>query len=234
MDPRVICDNLEMQMFNWGVGLLAQVAQDYNLNHGELMKKYMKKPSDIGLRDGSGAPSHVLVAATEQKAKNKKERKPKEGKTLCKGVTAKGQQCKFGACEGSEFCKKHGEANKDNTVKTKKTPKEHNHNPGDVPTEFCGVCESHGDVTDPKLTEEEFEIKYNDVLKFEELGLSEEDLKTEEDPKTEEDLKTEEDEEDPKTEEDEEEEKVSEETHRLVHNILLEEEKMTDEDEDED
>jgi len=216
---------IEVQVYLYANNMLARIAQDYNLDHMELMNKYLEKPGsakNISLKDGSEAPAQVLVMATEQKAKRL--RKPKEGKVLCKGVTAKGQPCKFGACDGSEYCKKHGEGVEKKSKNTKKSDKvpEHNHNPGEVPEELCGLCDSHGDVTNNMATVEEFitedEMREEITNKLKNLGNL---LEEEEEEKEEE----EEDEE----EEDEEDEKRVE----LLANILANED-ADEEEEDED
>ena len=83
----------------------------------------------------------------------------------CKGVTGKGTVCRNGAAPGSEYCRMHGEC----IVKTKpvKKPKkiqkpkkikpEHNHGLYEEPLEICKLCETHGNVLDPRLTEMCFE-----------------------------------------------------------------------------
>lgn len=161
----------EMQLFLFGQQLLAQVAQDNNLDHGEMVKKYLSKPEGgpgsalpAPINNGQNIPAPMLVMASQEKAK--KPRKVNPDKVMCKGVTAKGQPCKFAAQTGCDFCKKHseeaGSSKTPKPPKTQKTP-EHNHKPGEVPQEICGVCESHGDITKPGLPEEEFKLEEGNI-----------------------------------------------------------------------
>ena len=69
-----------MDMILKGVdAMLVAISRDYGLDIEELRTKY-------------GVP---------------REKKVKEEKRKCKGLTAKGEACKFAACVGSEMCKKH-------------------------------------------------------------------------------------------------------------------------------
>jgi hypothetical protein len=188
----------EMHLYLFGQQLLAQVAQDNNLDHMAMVKKYLSKPEGPApINNGQNIPAPMLVMASQEKAK--KPRKVNPDKVMCKGVTAKGQPCKFAAQTGCDFCKKHSEEAE--SSKTPKVPKaqkapEHNHKPGEVPQEICGVCDSHGDITKPGLPEEEFKLEEGnirdklkqilkeasdseqeeDVTTLEELGINDEDV----------------------------------------------------------
>jgi len=155
----------EMQLFLFGQQLLAQVAQDNNLDHGAMVKKYLSKPEGgaAPINNGQNIPAPMLVMASQEKAK--KPRKANPDKVMCKGVTAKGQPCKFAAQTGCEFCKKHSEEGSQKAPKAPKAQKapEHNHQPGEVPQEICGVCDSHGDITKPGLPEEEFMLEEGNI-----------------------------------------------------------------------
>ena len=154
----------EMQLFLFGQQLLAQVAQDNNLDHMAMVQKYLKKPEGPApINNGQNIPAPMLVMASQEKAK--KPRKTNPDKVMCKGVTAKGQPCKFAAQPGCEFCKKHSEEGAQKAPKAPKAQKapEHNHQPGEVPQEICGVCESHGDITKPELPEEEFKLEEGNI-----------------------------------------------------------------------
>ena len=43
------------------------------------------------------------------------------------------------------------------SVSKKPDPPKHNHLPGEIPTEPCELCDTHGDVTDPDLINTEYE-----------------------------------------------------------------------------
>jgi hypothetical protein len=82
-------------------------------------------------------------------------------KVLCKGVTGKGGACRNRAGLGGEYCGMHNgrreakEVRKvgKKVVKMKKVQPEHTHEGGGV----CMLCETHGDVWDPRLVDAEFE-----------------------------------------------------------------------------
>jgi hypothetical protein len=81
-------------------------------------------------------------------------------KVLCKGVTGKGGACRNRAGLGGEYCGMHNgrreakEVRKvgKKVVKMKKVQPEHTHEGG-----VCMLCETHGDVWDPRLVDAEFE-----------------------------------------------------------------------------
>jgi|TARA_B100001094_G_C18195528_1_gene810512 hypothetical protein len=78
----------------------------------------------------------------------------------CEGVTGKGTPCRNRALPGFIHCRLH----KDKPPKVKKTGvkekvkkvakvhPEHTHKIGEVPTQPCPLCETHGDVFDPNVT----------------------------------------------------------------------------------
>jgi hypothetical protein len=95
------------------------------------------------------------------------------GKVICKGVTGNGTMCRNGALPGGEYCRMHGREKKVREPKKetkKKEPKkkkiqpEHNHEIGEEPTHPCELCESHGDVMDPKLPDDDFECICEDDI----------------------------------------------------------------------
>jgi hypothetical protein len=79
----------------------------------------------------------------------------------CCGITGKGVRCANKALRGSEYCGMHsGETSRPVPRPKKKIPKpkkiqpEHTHPLGESPGEIpCPLCETHGDVWDPNLTE---------------------------------------------------------------------------------
>ena len=80
----------------------------------------------------------------------------------CKGVTGKGTSCRNKAGANGEYCGMHTGVCQPVPKETKqpkkpKKPKklqpEHPHGEGGV----CELCETHGDVWDPGLVDEEFE-----------------------------------------------------------------------------
>lgn len=87
---------------------------------------------------------------------------PPDNSQICEGVTGKGTVCRNRAVLGASYCRMHGERcerspKPERVPKKPKKPKkiqpEHNHGIGEDPIEPCQLCETHGDVWDPKLPE---------------------------------------------------------------------------------
>ena len=159
----------ETVLRGFGQGLLAQVAQDYNLDHQELVKKYLSAPPVVQaqIKNGDGIPAPLLVAAQQEKQK-KRAQKSKPDKVCCKGVTAKGQPCKFAAL-GDGFCKKHSgmnskDPNAPKTAKVKVQKPRHTHLTEEEPVAECPVCDTQGDVTKPEMPRQDWEIKGVDEI----------------------------------------------------------------------
>ena len=102
---------------------------------------------------------------------------PKEPKIECSAMTAKGHKCTKPCVPGETCCTLHikmHEKQKCIPVPTepkkkrpilKKKKKEvplHNHKPGELPTETCELCETHGDIFDPDMPDSEFEESQDD------------------------------------------------------------------------
>ena len=123
---------------------------------------------------------------------------PKEPKIECSAMTAKGHKCTKPCTPGETYCTLHikmHEKQKCLPVPTepkkkrpilKKKKKEvplHNHKPGELPTETCELCETHGDIFDPDMPNSEFEESQDDGdISIEEKlrkMLDEEDIKSE-------------------------------------------------------
>ena len=79
----------------------------------------------------------------------------------CKGVTGKGTVCRNGAVPGTDYCRMHDEKvdrperpkKVKKVIKPKKIQPEHTHALGEMPIDICPLCETHGNVLDPLLTE---------------------------------------------------------------------------------
>ena len=150
-------------------GILAQISQDYNLDNQELLRRYLTPTEQAQIKNGDSVPAPVLVLAQQEKTK-KRTQKPKPDKVCCKGVTAKGQPCKFAALTDG-FCKKHSEMNnkpegsqKKTTRKTQEKPR-HTHLTEEEPETTCQVCEQQGDVTKPEMPRQDWEIQGADEIK---------------------------------------------------------------------
>ena len=79
---------------------------------------------------------------------------------ICVGVTGKGTQCRNRASPDSCYCRMHGERppRPEKVPRVKKPPKpkkiqpEHTHGIGEIGVN-CPLCETHGNVWDPTLTD---------------------------------------------------------------------------------
>lgn len=177
---KALTQQVEEHVYLMAQQLLAHVATDHGLDHSELVRKYLGPPprAPHGLKDGKDAPATVLVAAQQEVQRVKatatapKAPASRPEKQLCQAQTAKGTPCKFAAqCQG--FCKKHyvmsqsqgdteesqgqGQGAK-KTPKTKSKSKPRHEHLIEEEHEVCGLCESHGDVTVPGATREEYEV----------------------------------------------------------------------------
>ena len=115
---------------------LTQLAKDYNLPLDELIAKYQVVP-----------------------------KKPKVPKVLtdpCPIKTSKGEDCKHNCVPGQGACKMHSKPQVEKPPKAPKKIKkvkdipEHNHKPFEKTEEYCELCESHGDILNPLLSNVEF------------------------------------------------------------------------------
>lgn len=157
--------------------LLCKVCLDYELDFKELSAKYMDSPEALSFFTTS--QTREVVKEPKKKAE-KKPREPKaekEPEKPCSGLTSKGGPCKFKAMPGSDLCGIHQrkaegvkaekkpkvetEKKSKKSPKAKKTEPKHEHPIGDKSDE-CELCESHGDVVEPQLTESTFEATVQD------------------------------------------------------------------------
>lgn len=126
----------------------------------------------------------------EMKTKKRVASKPIDGpKIQCSAIAASsGDRCKCRAKDGKDVCEKHDKqtlqaastsqagasgSKKKPRVKSdtkKKQVPMHNHPIGEMPPDgvVCELCEKHGDIFDPNVTEVDFEIIPENGLSIEE------------------------------------------------------------------
>jgi hypothetical protein len=142
--------------------LLARIAVDYNLPSEELVTKYMSRPVEL-----------VKVPKAPRKPKDpnappKAPKVPLEERPICPSLTGKKTPCKNRCLPGSDKCHLHsavlptGEAKPPKPPRVPKVKKvkeqpTHNHAPLVAPEAPCQLCDTHGDATNPGLTNVEFE-----------------------------------------------------------------------------
>lgn len=175
---QLIAAEVETLLYSKLHDLLAVIAEDYGLNHGEMVDKYL-----IKTREGSPPPQFIYKSTdAETPEAPKKARKAKvkvtkssdseddrEGK--CTAKTAKGTLCKNKAFGGGCTCRVHTPKEKedgevsDSEEKPKKAPKkrgrkpkakepEHDHKMDEAGSD-CDLCETHGN---PAEGDQEFEV----------------------------------------------------------------------------
>ena len=151
--------------------LLEDIALTHNIPKEQLFAQYLNPSEEV-----------TMTPEAPKKVRKPREAKPVDPtKNMCTGLTAKGQPCKFAALPGMEICGIHNrklngappptEGTTPSTpapVKAKvpkKAPKVdpiHNHPVGEKAEEICQLCESHGDLTDPGVTDKDFEAAVKD------------------------------------------------------------------------
>ena len=149
--------------------LLTQVAQDYNLDAGELKGRYLFN------QDWVPTPQ-AQVPTVEPKTKAPRQIKEKPKDQMCTGLTSKGEPCKFvakcdGLCgihlrkanappkeatEGADPPSKKKGGRKPKEVAPKPAAPAHTHALTEE-AEECVVCETQGNVMNPELSKAEFE-----------------------------------------------------------------------------
>ncbi len=109
---------------------LCKICKDYDLPLEEILQKYQNLPLKL--------------------------LKPKILMDPCPIKTLKGSDCKHNCIPGQSACKMHGRPQVVKVVKVKKIKKikiipEHNHKPFELPTEYCELCDTHGDLMNAML-----------------------------------------------------------------------------------
>ena len=102
-----------------------------------------------------------------------KKKSSREERQQCCGITAKGTQCKNKAIQDDK-CKMHLNQNQEQQgtsqpkqkkqKKQKVLPPTHTHMPGEVPTVYCRLCETHGDILDPTLPYRKFVVTSETII----------------------------------------------------------------------
>lgn len=133
--------------------VLARVASDYDLDHAELVSKYISGPPPAALPQPKVPTATLCTAKTAKGAPCKY--KPQKGSCVCKIHASKVQEVPEPSKEPKEPPKK-----KKTTKKVKAAVPEHTHALTEdlSPDNVCQLCDTHGSVLDPKMPEVEFEL----------------------------------------------------------------------------
>ena len=161
--------------------LLARIAVDYNLPSEELVAKYLTRPVElIKVPKPPRAPKDPNAPVKPRVPKAPKI--PLEDRPICPSLTGKKTPCKNRCLPGSDKCHLHsavlptGEAKPPKPPRVPKAKKvkeqpTHNHAPLVAPEAPCQLCDTHGDATNPGLTNVEFESSQGGMTLQERLRM---------------------------------------------------------------
>ena len=111
------------------------------------------------------APGLQTCKVHSKPPKTKPPPKEKPKKISCTGLNMRGNPCKRKCVPGQTHCERHDPSlppkQAQKKVKNKQPPK-HTHGVGEKPVVPCGLCETHGDVFDPGVTD----VKWVDEATF--------------------------------------------------------------------
>ena len=168
--------------------LLARIAVDYNIPSYELVNKYMTRPAEIINLKAPKAPKDPNAppkAPRKPKDPNAPPKAPKiplEERPMCPSLTGKKTPCKNRCLPGSDKCHLHSAVLPNGEAKPPKPPRvpkakvvkeqpTHSHAPLVAPDAPCGLCDTHGDATNPGLTNVEFESSQGGMTLQERLRM---------------------------------------------------------------
>jgi hypothetical protein len=157
-------------------GLLSRIATDYNLSYDELVVKYLTRPESIKVKVKKPR------APKDPNAPPKPPKVPVEDRPMCPSLTGKKTPCKNRCLPGSDKCHLHcvtlptGEPKPPKPPRVPKAKKvkeqpTHNHAPLVAPDVPCQLCETHGDATNPSLTNVQFESSQSGMTLQERLKM---------------------------------------------------------------
>lgn len=92
---------------------------------------------------------------------------PRAPKSVCTGMNLRGNPCKRKCMDGETFCDRHDPAapkkEKKGKAKGNKVVPMHNHTIGEEPLVPCELCQTHGDMFDPGVTEDEILGEWGEI-----------------------------------------------------------------------
>lgn len=94
-------------------------------------------------------------------------RAPRAPKVVCTGVNMRGNPCKRKCVDGETFCDRHDPSappkEKKGKAKGKKVAPLHNHKIDEEPLVPCELCQTHGDMFDPTVTDSVMIGEWGDI-----------------------------------------------------------------------
>jgi hypothetical protein len=164
----------------YSTNLLTRISLDYNLPLDELVTKYMSRPEAIKAKKAKDPNAPKKPRAP--KDPNAPKKIPAADRPICPSLTGKKTPCKNRCLPGSDKCHLHsvnlptGEPKPPKPPRVPKAKKmkeqpTHNHAPLVAPEAPCQLCETHGDATNPGLTNVQFESNQNGMTLQERLKM---------------------------------------------------------------
>ena len=158
--------------------LLSRIAVDYNIPAYELVNKYLTRPEELLKAKKPKVPKDPNAPPKAPKAA----KVPLEDRPMCPSLTGKKTPCKNRCLPGSDKCHLHsvtlpnGEPKPPKPprvpkVKASKSQPNHTHAPLVAPDGPCGLCDTHGDATNPGLTNVQFESSQGGMTLQERLRM---------------------------------------------------------------
>jgi hypothetical protein len=168
-----LCSIFAPTLEKYTTSLLARIASDYKLPYEELVARYLTSPEAI--KSKTKKPR----APKDPNAPPKAPKVPVAERPMCPSLTGKKAPCKFRCLPGSDKCHLHSVTLPNGEPKPPRVPKEkkakeqptHTHAPLVAPDVTCQLCDTHGDATNPGLTNVQFESNQNGMTLQERLRM---------------------------------------------------------------
>jgi hypothetical protein len=177
-----LCVMFAPALEKYTTNLLARIAVDYNLPTEELVAKYLTRPTElIKVPKAPKAPKDPNAPPKAPRVP-KPPKVPLEERPICPSLTGKKTPCKNRCLPGSDKCHLHSAVLPNGEVKPPKPPRvpkvkvvkqqpTHSHAPLVAPEAPCQLCDTHGDATNPGLTNVEFESSQGGMTLQERLRM---------------------------------------------------------------
>ena len=181
-----LCSIFAPSLEKYTTSLLARIATDYNLPNEKLVAKYLTRPEAIKAKPKKPRapkdPNAPTKPPKDPNAPTKPPKVPTEDRPMCPSLTGKKTPCKNRCLPGSDKCHLHsvnlptGEPKPPKPPRVPKAKKvkeqpTHNHAPLVAPEVPCQLCDTHGDATNPSLTNVQFESNQNGMTLQERLRM---------------------------------------------------------------
>jgi hypothetical protein len=173
-----LCIMFAPALEKYTTNLLSRIAVDYNIPAYELVNKYLTRPEELLKPKKPKVPKDPNAPPKAPKAA----KVPLEDRPMCPSLTGKKTPCKNRCLPGSDKCHLHSVTLPNGEPKPPKPPRvpkvkaskdqpSHTHAPLVAPDGPCGLCDTHGDATNPGLTNVQFESSQGGMTLQERLRM---------------------------------------------------------------